>query len=151
MDAPEITGSPFYGSNLPGEITASNPSGALTFHFVSDSEMNADGWIAEITATTVSQIDDTPSAVLHEFKLYGNYPNPFNPITTIPFNLAKNGHVSVEIYDMTGRCVSTVVNEPMAAGYHEVKFNAQHLSSGLYLYRLQAGNYTQVKKMVVLK
>ena len=151
VDASEIAGSPFYGSNIPDVITATNPSGALTFHFVSDSEENAEGWIAEITTTTVSEIENNPTTGLREFKLYANYPNPFNPTTTIPFNLAKNSHVTIEIYDMTGRCVSTIINEQMAAGYHEVKFDAQDLSSGLYLYRLQAGTYNQVKKMMVLK
>ncbi|MEJ2542952.1 MAG: T9SS type A sorting domain-containing protein [Calditrichaceae bacterium] len=130
---------------------ATNPSGALTFHFVSDSEKNADGWIAEIKSTTVSQIEKNSTAGLREFKLYANYPNPFNPATTIPFNLANNSQVTIEIYDMTGQCVSILVNKRMTAGYHEVEFNAQNLSSGLYLYRLQAGTYTQVKKMMVLK
>jgi hypothetical protein len=151
INAPEISGSPFYGLNTPEEIIASNPSGALTFHFVSDSAENAEGWIAEIIATEVPQINNNPTAGLTEFKLYSNYPNPFNPTTTIPFNLAKNCHVIIEIYDMTGQCVSLVLNEPMEAGYHEVKFNANNLSSGLYLYRLEAGNYTQVNKMMVLR
>ena len=150
-NAQEISSSPFYGSNIPNEIIASNPSGALTFHFVSDSEKNAEGWIAEITTITVSQVDNGPAAGLTEFKLYSNYPNPFNPTTKISFNLARNCHVTLEIYDMTGQCVSTIKNEQMAAGYHEVKFNAQNLSSGLYLYRLQAGEYMHVNKMMVLK
>lgn len=150
-NAPEIAGSPFYGSNTPYEIMASNPSGALTFHFISDWENNAQGWIAEILATAFSQTENNPTAGLTEFKLYSNYPNPFNPTTSIPFNLAKNCHVTVEIYNMTGQCVSTLLNERMQIGYHEVKFNVQDISSGLYLCRLQAGEFSQVMKMMVLK
>ena len=151
IDAPEIPGSPFYGSNIPGPVEANNSSGALTFYFVSDSAGNGQGWTAEISATMVSQIDENPAAGLTEFKLYSNYPNPFNPTTKIPFNLAKNSHVKIEVFDMTGRCVSVLVNDRMEAGYHEVNFGAQNLSSGLYLYRLQADHFAQVKKMMVLK
>ena len=151
IDAPEIPGSPFYGSNIPGPVEANNSSGALTFYFVSDSAGNGQGWTAEISATVVSQIDENPAAGLTEFKLYSNYPNPFNPTTKIPFNLAKNSHVKIEVFDMTGRCVSVLVNDRMEAGYHEVNFDAQNLSSGLYLYRLQADHFAQVKKMMVLK
>ncbi len=150
-NAPEIAGSPFYGSNIPNEITASNPSDALTFHFISDSEVNAEGWIAEIVATADSQKEYHPTAGLTEFKLYSNYPNPFNPTTSIPFNLAKNCHVTIEIYNMMGQCVSTLLNEHMQTGYHEIEFNAWNMSSGLYLCRLQAGEFSQVMKMMVLK
>ncbi|MEJ2052460.1 MAG: C25 family cysteine peptidase, partial [Calditrichaceae bacterium] len=151
VTAEEITGSPFYGSNIPPQISANNPDGALTFHFISDSSLNGEGWLAEISSGVVSAINTKPTAGLTELRLYSNYPNPFNPTTTIPFNLAKNAQVILEVFDMTGKRVSVLIDDAMTAGYHEVKFNAANLSSGIYVYRLQAGSFTRVKKMMILK
>jgi pectate lyase len=83
--------------------------------------------------------------------LIGNYPNPCNPSTTIPYNLAASGHVTLAVYDVLGRKVKTLVNEIQAAGYHTVVFDASNLSSGLYFYRFTTIGMTQVKKLVVTK
>ena len=85
------------------------------------------------------------------YSLSQNYPNPFNPTTTIGYGLPVDGHVNLKVYDVLGREVATLVNEFAQAGYHQVIVNATNLSSGLYLYRLNAGSYTSVKKLVVLK
>ena len=86
-----------------------------------------------------------------EFALAPNYPNPFNPTTTIEFALPEAVEVSLRVYDVRGRVVARLVERPMAAGYHRVQFNASRLASGLYLYRIQAGRFTQVRRMILLK
>lgn len=86
-----------------------------------------------------------------EFTLLQNYPNPFNPVTTIMYGIPENGNVSMKIFDISGREVKTLVNEPKTAGYYSVKFNASGLSSGVYFYKLEYGNNVVTKKMVLMK
>ncbi len=85
------------------------------------------------------------------FSLGQNYPNPFNPVTNIEFGLPKDENVSLKVYDMLGREVRTVVNEFRKAGLYQVGFDASSLSSGVYFYRIQAGTFSEIKRMVVLK
>lgn len=86
-----------------------------------------------------------------KFALSQNYPNPFNPTTNISYELAIDGFVSLKIFDISGREVKQLVNEVRAAGYFSVQFDAKSLSSGTYFYKLTAGNFSDVKKMVVVK
>ncbi len=86
-----------------------------------------------------------------EIKLLQNFPNPFNPSTIITFYLPQSGHVIVKIYDMTGREVETLVQGEVPAGQHEFHWNAGPLASGVYIYQLRAGNYTESKKMIYQK
>ena len=86
-----------------------------------------------------------------QFKLEQNYPNPFNPSTTIQYVLSARAHVSLIVYNMLGQRVAELVNGEMDAGSHESRFEASHLASGVYLYRLEAGNYVQTRKLVVVK
>lgn len=86
-----------------------------------------------------------------EFKLDQNYPNPFNPSTVIRYQLPVNSRVSLKVFDLLGREIATLVNDQLAAGQHEVTFNATHLASGLYIYRLQAGDHIQTRKMLLIK
>jgi len=86
-----------------------------------------------------------------EYTLYQNYPNPFNPSTVIRFALPEAGNVVLEIYNILGQRVARLVNEEMNAGYHEVNFNAQNLASGIYIYRIVAKGFVDVKKMILLK
>ncbi len=85
------------------------------------------------------------------FKLYQNYPNPFNPTTTIQFNVPSSGFVSLKVYDVLGREVRTLVDKMEQPGNYTVTFNAGNLPSGVYFYMLEAGRFTAVKKMMVLK
>ena len=100
--------------------------------------------------TTSTAIDNSNSAPL-SFRLYQNYPNPFNPSTTIKYSLPKEGIVTLKVYNVLGKEVKTLVNEFENAGVYNVSFNASELPSGIYFYRLISGNFTQVKKLILLK
>jgi subtilisin family serine protease/predicted GH43/DUF377 family glycosyl hydrolase len=86
-----------------------------------------------------------------EYSLLQNYPNPFNPSTTIEFTLPKPESVKIEIYNIIGQKIETLLNKPMPAGDHRVTFNAGNFPSGIYFYRIEAGEFQDVKKMVLLK
>lgn len=90
---------------------------------------------------------DIPS----DFRLVQNYPNPFNPSTKIAFEIPKNGPVLLEVFDVTGRRVATLIDKNLGAGYHEVSFDGSSLASGAYLYRMQAGDFVQTKKLMLIK
>jgi hypothetical protein len=85
------------------------------------------------------------------FSLSQNYPNPFNPATTIKFALPVSGNVTLKVFDVTGRLVSEIVNGNLQAGLHEVNFNASNLSSGAYFYKLETKDFTDIKKMILVK
>ncbi len=89
--------------------------------------------------------------VVADFKLGQNYPNPFNPTTNIQFSVPKNNLVTLKVYDITGKLISTLVNQNLNAGTYNVDFDATKLSSGVYFYTMQAGNFTSTKKMVLIK
>ncbi len=85
------------------------------------------------------------------FVLNQNYPNPFNPSTTISFTLDRSGFVSLNVYDVAGRAVATVLNKSMEAGTYDVGFNASGLSSGVYFYKLKTAEQEMTKKMILLR
>ncbi|MDR3611548.1 MAG: T9SS type A sorting domain-containing protein [Ignavibacteriaceae bacterium] len=86
-----------------------------------------------------------------EYKLAQNFPNPFNPSTTIQYQLPFDCKVSLKVYDILGKEVATLINEEQIAGFKEVAFYGQRFASGVYIYRLTAGNFVDTKKMMVLK
>jgi len=88
---------------------------------------------------------------LNSFILYQNYPNPFNPSTTIKFTIANFGFVNLKIYDVLGNEVETLLDEYKQAGSYEVKWDASNNPSGFYFYRLQAGDFIETKKMILMK
>jgi hypothetical protein len=85
------------------------------------------------------------------FQLLQNYPNPFNPTTTIRYGLTSRSHVILTVFNTLGQRVTTLVNESQEAGYHDVRFDAGGLASGVYFYRLQAGDFLQSRRLVILK
>ena len=85
------------------------------------------------------------------YVLMQNYPNPFNPTTRIRFGLPQASDVLIEVYNVLGQRVATLLNARKPAGYHEVEFDASQLGSGIYIYRIKAGNFQQVKKMMLMK
>ena len=127
-------------------------------------------WVADsvdYTAAFFNSMDDCIEACFpastneinqlpHAFYLYNNYPNPFNPVTTLRYGLPENGLVNITIYDMLGREVKTLINQTQDAGYKSVIWDATNdygktVSAGIYLYQIQAGEYISTKKMVLLK
>lgn len=103
--------------------------------------------VINITGTDESLIDISPT----NFKLYNNYPNPFNPSTKIRYAIPQTAFAVLKVYSITGQEVATLINEEKTPGVYEVNFDATKLSSGVYIYRLQAGSFIDVKEMVLLK
>ncbi|MEM1127003.1 MAG: LamG-like jellyroll fold domain-containing protein [Bacteroidota bacterium] len=100
---------------------------------------------------TLGRLEDEPTELPRAFALSQNYPNPFNPATTIAYALPEAAQVELVVYDVLGRQVMTLVRAEQQAGQYEVVFDASHLASGLYLYRIQAGTHKAVKKMMLVK
>jgi hypothetical protein len=84
-------------------------------------------------------------------RLHQNYPNPFNPITVISWQLAATNDVELAVYNILGQKVATLVSQRMNPGNYTYQFNAQSLASGIYYYQIKAGDYHEVKKMVLIK
>ena len=95
--------------------------------------------------------DHNQSNTPNTYSLTQNYPNPFNPTTTINYQLQFSGRVTLKVYNILGKEVATIVNEDKPAGNYSVNFDAGKLSSGIYFYRLQSGNFIATKKMILLK
>ena len=106
------------------------------------------GYLADL-ATSVDEVftEELPS----ELSLDQNYPNPFNPATTIEFNLDHTQNITLGVYDLTGQQIAQLINAPITVGTHRVTFDGSQLASGLYIYRLRAGNHVLTRKMVLLK
>ena len=102
-------------------------------------------------SATVSVEDLKQNPIAEDYILYQNYPNPFNPNTQISFSIPQAGQTKISVYDMLGTEVEVLLNEYMGAGLHQIQFNAKNLSSGIYIYRIESGNFTQAKRMILLK
>ena len=98
-----------------------------------------------------SRVEQLSPTAPKTFLLEQNYPNPFNPSTTIRYQLPVASEVKLEVYDVLGKKIATLVNERQSAGAYQVVWNASGLSSGTYFYRLQAGTFVETKKMIMVK
>ncbi|MCP4582378.1 MAG: T9SS type A sorting domain-containing protein [candidate division Zixibacteria bacterium] len=133
----------FLGSyNTPGYIQEVSSSG--NYIYVADGRSMI---VLHLTTTGIEQVTETP----RQFSLSPNYPNPFNAITTIRYDLPISSRVTLDIYDILGRKLRTLHNGPQPAGSHSLIWNADGLSSGMYFYKLTAGEYEQTEKMILLK
>ena len=97
-----------------------------------------------------TEVEDQ-SAIITEFKLSQNFPNPFNPSTSIQYAISSTQFVTLKVYDLLGREVATLVNEEKTTGSYEVEFDGNNLTSGIYFYKLKAGSFVETKKMILLK
>lgn len=123
------------------------PSEKTAWTAQKDVEHNKLLWMLNNGSLAVQETGTLPEA----YALEQNYPNPFNPSTTISFSLPHASNVSLKVFDILGQEVATLVNGDLTAGKHEVQFDGKGLASGTYVYRLTSGDFTQVKKMMVVK
>ena len=111
----------------------------------------------EQITVTITSIDEGEVEIVGEYKLYQNFPNPFNPTTIIPFKLKERAYVKIMVYDIKGEMLKVLVNETKEAGYYEAEFNGIGFASGIYLYRIEVVGqgsipvYMEMKKMVLVK
>ncbi len=144
------------------ELAGVNPEPGWTFQMFVDydkvhNEPNewANTWdeygYARFHTEGTTPIDEDPGGQVKQFKLKENYPNPFNPSTKIEYALPEAEEVTLKVYDLLGREVATLVDGKQTSGNHTVTFDAAHLSSGVYMYRMEAGDYSKIRKMLLLK
>lgn len=127
-------------------------SGPFKFEFwVADTSGASDSASVIIYVKGPVGIDGNLAGIPEEYGLAQNYPNPFNPVTVIEYSLPVQSEVSLIVYDLRGQEVARLINSTMSAGNHRVSWDASDLASGVYLYRLQAGDFTQTRKMLLLK
>ncbi len=99
----------------------------------------------------VTRIDNFNEYYSKKFSLHQNYPNPFNPKTKINYQLAITNYVKLKVYNVLGKEVATLVNQKQNAGSYSVEFNGTNYPSGIYYYKLESGNFSEVRKMILLK
>ena len=103
------------------------------------------------TANVYVGIENTDDLLPKKFELYQNYPNPFNPVTHIKYAVPKPSRVRIEIYNILGQRMQTLLNEEKPPGYYVVEFEASSMASGFYIYRMQAEGFIDIRKMIVIK
>lgn len=130
----------------PFTLTAPGP-GEYRVNAGKKSPLEWDSSMVTISLTSVGENKSNPN----KFELYNNYPNPFNPSTTIRYSVPEASFISIKIYDALGNQVSSLVNENKSTGTYEVTLDAKNLSSGIYYYTLQTESFTKTKKMILTK
>jgi len=127
--------------------------GQLAVESASNSENQIWSGFWNVNLVVVDVDDDLQPPI--QFELFQNYPNPFNPSTKIKYSLPEVSQVRLEVFNILGERVSTLVNEEQNPGFHTVDFNiysgGRGIASGFYIYRIQAGEYVETKKMILLK
>lgn len=109
------------------------------------------GVILKTTSGIVSGIKVIPAVTPSSHMLYQNYPNPFNPVTKIRFQVSESGNVIIKVFDITGKEISTLINDRLQPGTYETTFDGSKLSSGIYFYSINTGDFSQTKKMVLIR
>ncbi len=146
VDQSSITGTSYTVSNLHTtttyywQVNATNTGGTSSY---------SSTW--SFTTAGPTLVEQIGSELPHQNDLYQNYPNPFNPTTTIEFSLPRSGYTTLKVFNTLGEEVATLVAENVSAGRYKVEWNADGLASGIYLYRLQAREFVETKKLVLLK
>jgi len=139
-----------FGLNHLDNLDDSGPTSTVAVQWGSINPNKYNRWNYDTHKPVYTLVIDRPS-LPQVFTLQQNYPNPFNPSTKIAFSIPSQAKVELVVYNLLGQKVATLVNESLNAGGHEVTFDASHLASGMYLYRITAGQFTSVKKMLLLK
>lgn len=149
FDEPLIGADPIYNENyIIGDVVP----GTYTITSGDDYEVEVTVEAGEIVHADGGPTSvEEPMDLAKDIRLNQNYPNPFNPSTVISFSIPENSHVNLAVYDITGKQVAELANSRMAAGNHEVNFNASNLSSGIYFYRLTADNQVFTRKLTLIK
>ena len=128
------------------------PNGTYFVEITTYNQLGGFSGFSNRQTITINQTSfENGSERIEQFALFQNYPNPFNPVTQISYQLPKMSEVTLEVFDVTGRLVRTLVNETQTSGTHTVTFNGEHLSSGLYLYRLEAEDQVFTRKLTLVK
>lgn len=109
------------------------------------------GLAAILLSNTFVSIQKLSNVIPDKFELKQNYPNPFNPVTNISFNITSTEFISLKVFDITGKETANLLNQNLQTGEYSVKWDASKFSSGIYFYKLTAGNFFEVKKMSLLK
>lgn len=143
-----------FRANIP-----SQPLGTKIYYYISATSNNSKTITKPLTApsgnfrftVTTPAVVPSGNEMVNEFKLFQNYPNPFNPSTNIKFQIPQNSFVSLKVYDILGREIAFLVNEKLNSGSYEIPFSNSILPSGIYVYKLTAGSFTDVKKMILTK
>ena len=133
-----------------------NTENTINFGLLSIDEMMILFGLYYVSDELTTKNEDDTEIIPITYLLHQNYPNPFNPITSLRYDLPEDGVVNITIYDIMGRIVKTLLNDSQTAGYKSIEWNAandrnESVSAGLYLYTIQAGEFRQTKKMVLLK
>lgn len=139
----------FYDSQM-GAADDASPTATVTGGVITITKSGGSSTAMDMSIEQLME-DEAAAAVPTEYALHNAYPNPFNPSTTIGFDLPEAAKVRLAVYDMLGREVAVLADEERPAGQHSVRFDAGKLSSGMYIFRLQAGSFTQTKKLMLMK
>ncbi|MDQ7815536.1 MAG: T9SS type A sorting domain-containing protein [Melioribacteraceae bacterium] len=129
------------------------PSTKYYFTITCFNQNNIESWFAEETnfttnaITNITEIENKPV----DYNLFQNYPNPFNPYTKIQFSIPSTQFVAIIVFDLLGREIKTLVNEEKSVGNYELMFDGSNLTSGVYFYRLHANNFSETKKLILIK
>jgi carboxypeptidase T len=128
----------------------------IRFTYLTDSGLPGDGFYFDNFRvvdyrTSLVGTEQISSTVPDRFELKQNYPNPFNPVTNLEFSIAKTEFVNIKIYDISGKEISSLVNQVMNPGVYKINFDASNFASGTYFYKITAGNFSDIKKMMLLK
>ncbi len=153
------------GSTVSFELSlpADNARKKYSYQLLAEDDLISEGEISDgqritLTDPTISKIKLTstgerkiPGLTPDKFKLSSNYPNPFNPTTTIPYQVPETVPVKIDLFNILGRQVTSLVDKEQSPGFYEAKLDGSNLSSGMYFYRIQAGDFTETKKLLLIK
>lgn len=144
-------GSGFGVSNSANSGVTSAIGGIFTGTSESGTSTVTSGFLAYTVTSFITDAADRQQVIPKNFDLGQNYPNPFNPSTVISWQIPVDSYVVLKVYDILGNEISTLVNEERKSGVYQTRFDAATLASGMYVYRLSAGNNTFTKKMLMIK